>query len=206
MLCDVCNAAIPTGSGERITPEIFIYLMDNGFGLDETNIKMLTDAGMSRLEAESSLKQQYRSSTSDWLICSNCAAKAKTISGRTEAWVTPDYISVTRTAEEVDAGFGVLGAPVAISRAVWEQCVEWTEQDSELQTYQEQDTRLWDVLFTGGTTLQLEINQFVKAQAHRYTIYCVLRDGESTDSVVVKLLIHGKRIRDQSWLVIESDE
>lgn len=44
MRCDVCNANVPRGSGERITPEIFTYLLDNGFGLDDENIKMLTDA------------------------------------------------------------------------------------------------------------------------------------------------------------------
>jgi len=203
--CDVCNVRMPIGSGERITPEIFVYLLDNGFGLDESNIKMFTDAGMSRSEAESELKEQYRSSNSDWLLCSTCAAKAKAISERTETWVTPDYISVTRTAEEVGAGFIVLGAPVAISRAVWEECVEWTDRDSEHQTYQEQDARLWDVLFTGGTTLQLAINQFVKERAHRYPVLCVLRDGISTDSVTVNLLMQGKQIRGQSWLVIERD-
>ena len=85
MLCDVCNATVPSGDGERITPEVFIYLMDKGFGLDETNVKMLTDAGMSRSAAEAVLKEQYRCSGSDWLLCSDCAAKAKTITaGRAE--------------------------------------------------------------------------------------------------------------------------
>jgi len=76
MLCDVCNATVPSGTGKRITPEVFTYLLDNGFGLDETNVKMLTDAGMPRSAAEAVLKEQYRHSRSDWLLCSGCAAKA----------------------------------------------------------------------------------------------------------------------------------
>lgn len=68
MRCDVCNAAVTPGAGERITPDVFTYLLDNGFGLDETNIKMLTDAGIPRSAAEAALTEQYRQSTSDWFF------------------------------------------------------------------------------------------------------------------------------------------
>ena len=44
-----------------------------------------------------------------------------------------------------DAGFTV---PVAITRAVWADCVEWTEEtDSRKNTIQDEDGRLWDVVF-----------------------------------------------------------
>ncbi len=136
MRCDVCNKALAPGAGERITPDIFNYLLNNGFGLDETNIKMLTDAGMTRSAAESALKEQYRQSKSDWLLCPSCAAKAMAIiAGQTELWVTSDYLSVTRTAEEVGLGFDIVGAPVALSRSVWHECVEWSEEDTERQAY-----------------------------------------------------------------------
>ena len=91
MRCDVCNAAIPKGTGDRITPETFIYLMDNGFGLDETNIRMLTDGGMSRAAAETALKEQYRGSISDWLLCSNCTAKAMHIMNERAMYHTSRY-------------------------------------------------------------------------------------------------------------------
>jgi hypothetical protein len=43
------------------------------------------------------------------------------------------------------AGFHI---PVDLTRAVWADCVEWTEQDTELTrvVWQEQDARLGDVL------------------------------------------------------------
>jgi len=58
MQCDVCNTAITSGAGEQITPDVFTYLIDNGFGLDETNIKMLTDTGISRSAAEDALSKR----------------------------------------------------------------------------------------------------------------------------------------------------
>ena len=207
MRCDVCNTTVPSGTGERITPEVFTYLMDNGFGLDETNIEMLTDAGMSRSAAEEALKEQYRHSRSDWFLCPDCAAKAMAmITKRAERWASPDYIAVTQTAEKVGLGFGALGASVALSRVVWEECVEWTDEDSERQTYQEQDARLWDVLFTGGGTLQLKVNQFLMERMHRYSVHCIPRDGTSTEAITVRLLIRPAEIRGQQWLVVENAE
>ena len=125
---------------------------------------------------------------------------------RDERWMSPEYIAVTRTAEEVGLGFGIVGAPVALSRVVWEECVEWTDEDSERQTYQEQDARLWDVLFTGGGTLQFKANEFLKNRVHRYSVFCVPRDGTSTESITVRLLIRPAEICGQHWLVIEHAE
>ncbi len=207
MRCDVCNAAATPEAGERITPDVFTYLLDNGFGLDETNIKMLTDAGMPRSAAEAALTEQYRQSTSDWFLCPRCAAKAMAMMARrTESWVTPDYLAVTRTAEEVGLGFDVFGAPVALGRVVWQECIEWTDRDSERQTYQEQDARLWDVMFTGGGTLQLKVNEFMKSRVHRYSVLCIPRDGKSTDASKINLLISPREIRGQLWLVIDKAE
>ena len=123
---------------------------------------------------------------------------------RDERWMSPEYIAVTRTAEEVGLGFGIVGAPVALSRVVWEECVEWTDEDSERQTYQEQDARLWDVLFTGGGTLQLKANEFLKNRVHRYSVLCVPRDGTSTEAIAVALLIRSAEVRGQQWLVVEN--
>jgi len=84
MLCDVCNVKVPNGSGERVTAEMFSFLLDKGFGIHELNIRMLTDAGMSRQDAVETLKGQYRAYSSDWLLCTQCAAKAK--AKLTEKW------------------------------------------------------------------------------------------------------------------------
>jgi len=38
--------------------------------------------------------------------------------------------------------------PVALTSAVWEDCVAWNDADSERQTHQDESGRLWDVLFS----------------------------------------------------------
>ncbi|MDP2832334.1 MAG: hypothetical protein Q8Q28_03375 [Pseudomonadota bacterium] len=50
-------------------------------------------------------------------------------------------VDVSEMARE--AGFGVA---VALSRAAWLDCVEWTDADSRRQTLQDQSGRLWDVV------------------------------------------------------------
>lgn len=51
-------------------------------------------------------------------------------------------VDVSHTAKE--AGFKV---PVAVSRAVWADCIEWGAEDTKRQVHQDQDGRLWDVLW-----------------------------------------------------------
>ncbi|WP_455556237.1 DUF6573 family protein [Comamonas sp.] len=51
-------------------------------------------------------------------------------------------VDVTTLARE--AGFRI---PVAMSYAVWADAVEWNEADSQRQTPQDQESRLWDVLW-----------------------------------------------------------
>jgi hypothetical protein len=51
-------------------------------------------------------------------------------------------VDVSDTASE--AGFRI---PVAMTRAAWADCVEWTEADSHRQTHQDEAGRLWDVLW-----------------------------------------------------------
>ena len=129
-------------------------------------------------------------------MCTQCVAKAKVIlTEEIELWVTTNYIAVTQTAEEVGMGFDIVGAPVALSRDVWNEYVKWTDQDSELQEYQEQDARLWDVLFTGGGTLQIKINQFLTRGFHSYSVVCIPRDGTSGEAIKATLLIRKAEIR-----------
>ena len=51
-------------------------------------------------------------------------------------------VDVSETARE--AGFKF---PVAMTRAAWADCVEWTDRDSNRQTSQDEAGRLWDVLW-----------------------------------------------------------
>jgi len=98
-------------------------------------------------------------------------------SSEDELWVAPDYLAVTRTAEEVGMGFDTIGAPVAVSRAVWDECIVWTDEDARRQAYQEQDARLWDVMFTAGGTLQLKINHFLRKPDCCNFIACQYRNN-----------------------------
>lgn len=77
MTCDVCNAPISGNEGKRIPPVEFRTLLEHGFGVDESNIEMLTAGGMmTRDQAIAALKAQYREMTTDWLLCPKCDAKA----------------------------------------------------------------------------------------------------------------------------------
>lgn len=61
---------------------------------------------------------------------------------RAQAIADGVLIDVTETARE--AGFRL---PVALTRAAWADCVEWTDADSLRQTHQDEAGRLWDVLW-----------------------------------------------------------
>ena len=79
MLCDVCNAQTSKEEAIYVAPSRFCELMQRGFGIDETNIRMLTDAGMSRDAAVAALKAQYSTSKSFWVLCSECARRAEAL-------------------------------------------------------------------------------------------------------------------------------
>lgn len=61
---------------------------------------------------------------------------------RSQALEDGVLVDVTTIARE--AGFRI---PVAMSYAAWADAVEWTEVNSKRQTQQDQESRLWDVLW-----------------------------------------------------------
>lgn len=79
-------------------------------------------------------------------------------------------VDVTETAKE--AGFRL---PVAMTRAVWEDCVAWTEEDSHRQVHQDEGGRLWDVLWMAAQAAK-------RANGDRLTfqLYRVPRGGRGT--------------------------
>lgn len=79
MNCDVCNVTVSANQGTRIAPAEFRALLAKGFGTDETNIELLTDAGMPRDQAVAMLAKQYGESQSDWLLCASCASRARAL-------------------------------------------------------------------------------------------------------------------------------
>ena len=109
-------------------------------------------------------------------------------------------VPVTRTAEEVGLGFDSAGAPVALTQEAWDLCVAWTDADSERQTYQEQDARLWDVLSVCGSTLQLSYLNFIRTSEHKFRVLCVPRDGTSTEAV--RAFFVARADLSTGWLII----
>ncbi|MCU7829549.1 MAG: hypothetical protein KZQ85_10825 [Candidatus Thiodiazotropha sp. (ex Myrtea sp. 'scaly one' KF741663)] len=106
-------------------------------------------------------------------------------------------VDVTETAKE--AGFIW---PVALTRAAWEDCVEWCERDSKRQTNQDISGRLWDVVWMasfairsskgGSCHLLYELFRVPrggrKRKPRRTTLKMVTGPGENGEPVVTILL------------------
>jgi hypothetical protein len=118
---------------------------------------------------------------------------------RAEAIADGVLVDVTETAKE--AGFVW---PVAITRATWEDCVAWSDEDSKRQTYQDLSGRLWDVLWMAsfairsskGSACQLLYELFRVPRggrgqkARRTTLKLITGPGDSGEPVVTILLPH----------------
>ena len=78
--------------------------------------------------------------------------------------------------------------PVAVTAAVWEDCVAWSESDSDRQIYQDQSGRLWDVLFMAAYAARAQANA---ASQLRFELVRVPRDGRSTQAepTTLKLVV-----------------
>lgn len=80
---------------------------------------------------------------SDSLMGIFTAAAVIHVTTRAQLIADGDLIDVTTTARE--AGFRV---PVAVSRAVWAECVAWSADDNRRKrACQDETGRLWDVVF-----------------------------------------------------------
>ena len=85
-------------------------------------------------------------------------------------------VDCTRIARDV--GFHI---PVAMTRGVWVDCVEWTAEDSQRQTHQDQAGRLWDVVWMAHQAARRG-----GAQAS-FDLYRVPRDGRAVAPQLVTL-------------------
>ncbi len=91
-------------------------------------------------------------------------------------------VDVSETATEAGITF-----PTAVTRAVWDDYIEWSDEDSKRQTYQDQSGRLWDVLFmarffmaNNGTASQM-----------LYQLSCIPRGGRKhkARTITLKLVV-----------------
>jgi len=114
----------------------------------------------------------------------------------TRAQALADGVLVAADADLAkDAGFRV---PVALTSAVREDCVVWSDQDSSRQVPQDESGRLWDVLFmssvairdSGGGGGQVTVNLLRvprdgrARQARRVQIVCAIGPGDRAEPVI----------------------
>lgn len=86
------------------------------------------------------------------------------------------FIDVTEIAKEV--GFKV---PVAVTSAVWMDCIVWTGDD--IKTYQDQEGRLWDVVYMANYAAKnARDSQVIKVELYR-----VPRQGKEVEALPVEL-------------------
>ena len=93
-------------------------------------------------------------------------------------------IEVTQSAKA--AGFCW---PVALTRAAWEDCVAWTDQDNRHQTYQDESGRLWDVLWMAAWAIRQD-RAPVRSEAGtelKFSLQRVPRDGTRTKARLTTL-------------------
>ncbi len=116
------------------------------------------------------------------------------ISTYTRAQAIEDGVLVEAGSMAREAGFKL---PVALTSAVWADCVAWTDDDSRKKPFQDQSGRLWDVLYMASHAIRTNPgsgNQLL------FQLYRVPRDGHSTEAVLVtlKLIIgpgdHGESV------------
>lgn len=91
-------------------------------------------------------------------------------------------IDVSQMATE--AGFKV---PVAMTAEAWADCVAWTEDDSRRQMYQDEDGRLWDVLWMAHAAIQQARRRQASASSLLYPLYRVPADGRSLQPRLTQL-------------------
>lgn len=98
---------------------------------------------------------------------------------RAQAIADGVLVDVTETARE--AGFP---CPVALTRAVWIDCVEWTDADRTTERCQDEAGRLWDVLWMGSQ----RCNEMDAGQAQ--AVYRIKRVPRSGNKQLVNLKLH----------------
>ena len=103
------------------------------------------------------------------------------ISAYTRAQAIEDGVLVEAGSMANEAGFKW---PVALTSAVWADCVAWTDADSRKQVHQDQSGRLWDALYMAS-----HASRTSKDAGDRllFQLYRVPRDGNSTEAILVTL-------------------
>ena len=94
---------------------------------------------------------------------------------RAEALADGVLVDVTSAARE--AGFKV---PTAVTAAVFDECIEWTESDAEQsRTHQDQKGRLWDVVYLAAIKARTLVKRGVRQNQVTFQLDVVPRPGRT---------------------------
>lgn len=104
------------------------------------------------------------------------------IFGYSRAQAISDGVLVDVSFMAGEAGFTV---PVAMTSAVWCDCVEWSDEDSRRQTHQDESGRLWDVLWMAHLAARRAQGETIVFTLHR-----VPRGGKGRMPGKVTLQLH----------------
>ena len=74
--------------------------------------------------------------------------------------------------------------PVALTSAVWADCVAWTDDDSRKKPFQDQQGRLWDVLYMASHAIRTDRRSNDRLL---FQLYRVAREGTATQAELVTL-------------------
>jgi len=99
----------------------------------------------------------------------------------TRAQAIEDGVLINAGALAQEAGFKW---PVAITSAAWDDCVTWSEDESDKQVHQDQSGRLWDVLFMAYHAIRTGSDA---GDRLLFQLYRVPRDGKATEAELVTL-------------------
>ena len=119
------------------------------------------------------------------------------ISTYTRAQAIEDGVLIDAGPLAKETGFK---SPVALTSAVWADCVAWTDDDNQKQVYQNQSGRLWDTLHMAAYAIRANPST---ANQLLYELYRVPRDGHSMKAQLVQLkLIIGPGDHDEPVITI----
>jgi len=97
-----------------------------------------------------------------------------------------DGVLIDATEMARNAGFVI---PVALTSAVWEECVAWDRYDNVCQVYQDESGRLWDVLWMAYMAIRAR-RETDDSNRLPYHLYVVPRDGRSQEARKIELHVH----------------
>ena len=99
----------------------------------------------------------------------------------TRAQAVEDGVLVDAGTMAQEAGFKW---PVALTSAVWEDCVVWSDDDNCNKPFQDQAGRLWDVLYMASHAIRTSKDSGDRIM---FQLYRVPRHGCSMEAELVRL-------------------